>query len=229
MKKSFGIYAVAWAAVLGLFNVITFVIPAEDKFDTLFWIAYALITLFFVVQLACTYFIFKPDALEKKFYNIPLVSVSVTALIAMLVVGGICMGVKAIPDWLGIILCCVVVALNIISYARAAAGATIISAVDEKIKTQTFFIKSLSADAQALSARAQGDEMNALVHKIYEAIRYSDPMSNEMLADVESDIGAQFKIFSKAVSDNNSELASASADELLALISSRNAKCKILK
>lgn len=63
---------------------------------------------------------------------------------------------------------------------------------------------------------------------MYEAVRYSDPVSNPLLSGIESDISVKFSAFSDSVknsADNSRQLA----EELCRLISERNAKVKALK
>lgn len=47
--------------------------------------------------------------------------------------------------------------------------------------------------------RASCDEMKAETKKVYEAIRYSDPMSNNVLANIENQIQNEFNAFADAV------------------------------
>ena len=101
--------------------------------------------------------------------------------------------------------------------------------IDEKIKVQTFFIKSLTVDAEHLMNTSKTTELKALAKKVYEAIRYSDPMSNAVLVEVEEKIQNGFSDFENAVNGEDFELASSTADELLSLIDIRNKKCKLLK
>ncbi len=229
MKKTFGIYTVGWLAVLALFNVVTFAIPGDGKYDNLFWFAYAFITLGFICQLACTYTVFQGKNLQKSFYNIPIFNISVTSLISMLIVGGLCMAVESIPNWVGIIACSAVLVFNIIAVAKATLAISVVDEIDTKIKTKTLFIKMLTADAQVLMQNNTDSELAIIVKKVYEEIRYSDPMSDDALASVESRISAGFAVFSDAVSNNNIEQTKAEADKLIRLINERNAKCKILK
>lgn len=233
MKKTFGAYIIGWFAALGLFNVITFVTPNEingvSKFDTLFWVAYAFITLFFIGQLACAYFAFHADSLQKTFYNISLYKISVSALSSILVVGGLCMAVIQIPEWIGIIACSLVLAINIIAVVQATIAISAVSDIDKKIKIKTLYIKMLTAEAQALMAKTDDEQMLAIVQKVFEAIRYSDPVSDSALCAVEDKISDTFKEFSAAVEANNIEAAQSSSKTLLSLIRERNMRCKILK
>ena len=233
MKKSFGIYSIVWAICLAVFNVITFVTPNEiggvSKFSGSFWVGYIFITIAFLGQLACAFVAFKAENLKKFFYNISLLSISYGGLVTMLVVGSIFMAVPALPEWIAIIVCVIILAFNAIAIIKATAAADIVSSIDEKIKAQTFFIKSLSVDAQSLMTSAKSDELRAEAKKVYEAIRYSDPMANAALSDLDAQIEKQFNAFSDVVKADDAELAKETADELLEMVERRNQKCKLLK
>ena len=233
MKKSFGIYSIVWAICLAVFNVITFVPPNEiggvSKFSGSFWVGYIFITIAFLGQLACAFVAFKAENLKKFFYNIPLLSISYGGLVTMLVVGSIFIAVPALPEWIAIIVCVIILAFNAIAIIKATAAADIVSGIDEKIKAQTFFIKSLSVDAQSLIASAKSDELRAEAKKVYEAIRYSDPMANAALSYLDAQIEKQFNVFSDAVKADDAELAKETADTLVEMVERRNQKCKLLK
>lgn len=77
--------------------------------------------------------------------------------------------------------------------------------------------------------RASCDEMKAETKKVYEAIRYSDPMSNNVLANIENQIQNEFNAFADAVKNNDIDLAKSSANELVILINDRNNKCRLIK
>ena len=139
------------------------------------------------------------------------------------------MAVPFIPYWVGIIACLLVLAVSAISVIKATVAADVISQIDEKIKVQTQFIKLLTADAEYLMSISKTAELKAETKKVYEAIRYSDPMSNEALSDVEGQIQSEFAFFSQAIKSEDLELAKSVAEGLLNLIDGRNKKCKTLK
>ena len=149
----------------------------------------------------------KMNKVEKFFYNIPLLSISYGGLVAMLIVGSVFMAIPVLPEWIGIIVCVIILAFNAIAIIKATAAADIVSEIDEKIKTQTFFIKSLSVDAQSLMTSAKSDELREEAKKVYEAIHYSDPMANAALSDLDAQIERQFNSFSDAIKADDAELA----------------------
>lgn len=232
MKKGIKFYAPCWAIVLAVFNVVTFAVPITvnvNKFTPSFWIGYAFIMLMFIVQLVCSIVFFKQESKEKRFLNIPIISLSYTALLVSIIVGAVVMAVPFIPYWVGIILDVLVVAFYVIAIISSKAAADTIENIDKKVKTQTFFIKSLTVDAESLLNQSKPDETKAIAKKVYEAIRNSDPMSNEALSSVESQITIKFNEFSNAVIEDNKPLAETLGTELIILVNDRNKKCKLLK
>lgn len=233
MKKSFKIYSLIWTICLAVFNVITFVTPNEigdvSKFSGSFWVGYIFITIAFLGQLACAFIVFKAENLEKFFYNIPLLSISYSGLVTMFIVGSIFMAIPVLPKWIGIIVCVIILAFNAIAIIKASAAADIVSGIDEKIKTQTFFIKSLAVDAQNLITLVKTDELRVKAKKVYEAIRYSDPMANLTLLELDAQIERQFAAFADAIKAEDAELAKETADALVEMVERRNQKCKLLK
>ena len=232
MKNLFKTYIIVWAIALAVFNAVAFIsasLISPDGFTVSFWIGYAFITVAFVGQIICANVAFKAESAKKKFLNIPLVSISYTGLIVMLIAGLICMFVPVIPYWVGIIIAVLVLSLTAISVFKAKAAADIVTEVEEKVKTKTFFIKSLAVDANTVMEGAKSEAVKAECNRVYEAIRYSDPMSSDALSETESQITLKFNEFSEAVKDDNDESVKAVADELIVLINDRDKKCKLLK
>lgn len=233
MKKTFNVYAICWAILLAAFNLIAFITPSHinesSKWSGAFWIGYVFITLAFIGQLVCTYFAFKESNKQRFFYNISLIAVSYFATILMIVVGAACMIVPFIPSWVGAIVCILILAFSTISVLKAKATIDIVSQIDAKIKVETFFIKSLTVDAEAIIAKAESEEIKTQLKKVYELVRYSDPVSDDALADIESQIKIKFSMLTEAVEVNNAEAVREAASEVIILVNDRNKKLKMLK
>ena len=209
-----------------MFNVIAFVVPNEMKAN--FWAGYIFITLAFWGQLFCTNIAFKAENAQKFFYNFPLISISFVGTVIMLVAAGLTMAISAIPVWVGIVFCLIILAFTAIAVIKASVVSETVSNVDVKIKSETLFIKMLTADATTLMSKAQTKEAEEITKKVYEIIRYSDPVSNDALCAIESQITVRFKEFENAICEKN-EKANSLGEELIILIEDRNTKCKLLK
>ncbi len=232
MNKNFKFYLSIWAILLALFNVISFVSPGWiwfDKYTPSFWIGYAFIMLFFIGQLVTAFIAFKTDNSQKLFYNISIIRISFTGLVLSFVFGGIIMLGSPLPYWIGALVCGLILAANAIAVIKAKTAADAVSVIDDRVKAKTYFIKALSIDAENLILAAKTDELKKIAKRVFEAVRFSDPMSNAVLVEIEEKIQSSFADFENAVDAEDSELATSTADDLIALIDTRNKKCKLLK
>ena len=91
------------------------------------------------------------------------------------------------------------------------------------VEKKVFYIKSLQVDAEMLANTETDPEVKVALTKLAEAIRFSDPMSNEVLADIEAEIAAKVKELKTA--ENKAEIIKV----LDSLITERNKKAKLLK
>lgn len=232
MKKQSKHYLIAWAILLVLFNGIAFAMPGwitHEKFTASFWIGYVFVTVSFVGQLFCACRAFRAENKTKLFYSIPLIRISYTGLVITFIFGGLSMLLSALPGWVAAVVAVIVLAATAVAVIKADAAAELVEQVDETVKTRTALIRSLTAEAESLQAAAKSSEAKAACKKVYEALRYSDPMSHEGLAEVEQTLAAQFAKLTEAVADDNTTLVTAIAEDFLIFLVERNKKCKVMK
>ena len=232
MKKRFHLYLIVWAALLIVFNVIAIVSPGWndiEKTTASFWIGYAFINAAFIGQLICAWMAFKDESAKKTFLHISLFTISYAGLIAMFIVGGICMLISPLYGWISAIVCAIVLAISIIAVIKAKIAVDLVTEVEQKVETATAFIYDMRAASESLCARAKSDDAKAICKKVCEAFKYSDPMSSDALATVEAKIQEHYTLLKKAIVDGNMEIAATESEEVLVLISERNNKCKRLK
>lgn len=92
-----------------------------------------------------------------------------------------------------------------------------------KVNQKVFYIRELQADVEMLAEQEQNPEIKTSLTRLAERIRYSDPMSNVALADLEAKI--QEKVTALRTADYKLEIIA----ELDLLLAERNRKAKILK
>ena len=232
MKKNFKSYALIWAIFLLLFNAIVFLVRPiitsyEIHYDAIFWIAWLFVIAAFVGNLLCAQKAFQAEHLEKLFYKLPLVTVSYTGLIVMLLLGGVLMLIPNCHAWISAVVCVAAAGFTAAAVVKADWAADTVETTEKKCQGKTAFIRLKTVDAENLMAQAQTAEAKAACKKVYEAFRYSDPMSSDALADIEAKISVKFSAYVAAVNSGGS--VSELADELIALIGDRNRMCKVMK
>ncbi len=231
MKKYIKSYVIFWAILLALFNVIAFVSPGwigYEKYVGAFWAGYVFIMISFVGQLICAIFTLRETNATKLFYKLPILTISYTGLIVAFVVGGLCMLFYPLKSWICILACVITLAAVALPIVKVSAAADAVAEIDKKVKANTFFIRSLTVDAETLMNKASTSEAKTAAKEVYEAVRYSDPMSNPALASDEAQITIKFNEFSNAITNGVGD-ATELGEELLVLLKARNSKCKLLK
>lgn len=238
MKNSIKIFAAIWALIFAVFNVLVLlpltqpsVVALDSENQTkMFIVSYLFVVLAFVGVLICGISAFKQNKASGLFLRLPVIYWSYSGLVFMCIAAVVIFRkFILLPYWVASAVGLVILLITAVSVILASTAADIIEGIDNKVKAQTMFIKSMSVEAETISSRAQTSEMSAECKRVYEAIRYSDPMSDPALGMIESDIYKQFEVFAQSVKDNDVELARANATELIALLDSRNARCKLLK
>ena len=222
MKKNNLTSYLALGIVFVLFNVIAFVVPT-DKTAT-FWTAYVFSAVAFAVQIPLWKIALgKKDTLKSKFLGIPVIHVGITYLIIQLIAFAVFMILPTLPVWLAVVVCTIILAISALGAIAGQAGANEINRVEEKIKVKRAFIQFLQTDIEMLAETETDAETKAALKKLAEKVRFSDPMSHEMLGELESRISAKVEEM-KTVADKKALI-----EEITTLLTERNKKCKILK
>ena len=205
-----------------LFNVIAFAIPTEKT--AAFWIVYAFTILMFAAQILIWKISSeKTETLNSMFLKIPIVYVGTIFLIIQLIAFVVFMVFPMIPMWVAIIVCAVILCLGAICIITTKTAVEEVQRVEEKVARKVFYIKDLQIDVE-LMAKAESDPtIKKSLEKLAEKIRFSDPMSSEVLSELETTIQMAVKTL-KTSSNKLDEIK-----EIELLIEERNAKCIILK
>ena len=222
MKKNKGMAYAALAIAFLLFNVIAFAVPTAKT--ATFWIAYVFTSIAFASQIAIWKFAFKgADTLKSKFLGIPLISVGITYLIVQIIAFAVFMAMPLTASWIAIMVCVLILGISAICLIGTEIGREEINRVEEKVEKKVFYIKSLQVDVEMLASSETAVDTKAELKKLAEKIRFSDPMSNEALADLEVEISAKVKELKTA--ENKAEIITV----LDSLITERNKKAKLLE
>lgn len=101
--------------------------------------------------------------------------------------------------------------------------------VKTHVKDKTTFIRMLRVDAEMLVSKCDDPELKALCQKLAEDIRFSDPMSNEALFELEKEIALAVSSCNDALAIYNLAAAKTYCNKASELLLERNRKCKVLK
>lgn len=201
----------------------------SPRYTASFFTVIAIMALGYLFAIASTIIGFKKsNTAEDTFYGVPFVYSGLVTYIFITVWSAVSMAFAFSPV-LQILVAVVIFAIAIAKLLKKSVARELVVERGEAVKQKTAFVTTLSADADSLTRWAKNEEIKSECKRVYETIRYSDPMSNDALAGIESQIQNEFYVFSDAVKDGDTELVKSSADRIVTLVHERNNKCKLLK
>lgn len=222
MKKNSARGYVILGILFAMVSVIAFAVPTMKT--TAFWISYA----FTVIAIAAQIVIWKTalgraEALKSKFLGLPVVYIGVVYLVVQIIAFAVFLFIPMLPIWIAVIACTVVVGVSAVCMIASDVGRNEIERVSAKVQGKAFFIKQLQTEIELLAdAETDVAAMSALT-RLTEKIRFSDPMSDEQVDDIENQITE--KIAELKFSTDKTKVI----NELNLLLDERNRKIKILK
>ena len=234
MKKQVKAYVATWALSVALFAVLFFAIRGAGVgvFQNPSWplVMFCLVSLVMQLVMGCLVFGGKQGddgRIEPRslFLGMPGLVVSSTLALLTAVCGLVFINVVAIPTWVGALVLSVRLAFDAACCLSVRAAAAHVEAVDETTERVTGVVAQLRTRADALAACTADAQEKAVVGRVTDALRFADPVSNDLTAEVDASLRAALTEFEQAVRTHGAE-ASQAADKVLALVAERASLCK---
>ena len=222
MKKNSTKGYVILGILFALVNIIAFAVPTSKT--ATFWIAYVFTAAAFAVQIGIwKTALGKEEPLKSKFLGFPVVHIGIVYAVIQVIAFAVFMFVPTLPAWSAIVVCSVIAGVSAVCMISADAGRNEIERVEAKVQKKVFYIRELQADIELLANNESDATVKTALTQLAEKSRYSDPMSNEQLADLENKIST--KVAELKTASSKLEIMT----ELNSLLDERNKKCKVLK
>ena len=218
MKKDTARGIVALAVFLILYILIAFLIPFEHT--AVFWISFVFTLVAFGVVAASIYiaFVMKPDA-KSRFYGFPIAKIGVIYGAIQLLVSILFMALGVyIPKWVAALVYAVALGSALIGLISAEAVASEIKGQEAKLKKDVSLMRGLQFKVSQMAVQTNDAALKALA----EEFRYSDPVSSEALADIESELNAVVEELHSAVVKGDSEAIHELCSRVSVVLDGRN-------
>ncbi|MDR2382742.1 MAG: hypothetical protein LBD76_02535 [Prevotellaceae bacterium] len=226
LSKNKILAAAAFVVILLLFNVISFAIPFTRNSG--FWSGYGFSTLAILLTAVMSFYALGRADLRSRFYGLPVLYIVWTYLGLQLVAGFLFMSLNT-PPWLNILLSFVLLGVCLVGLIAVEIGVTEIRRVDEAVREKVFRIKSLQAEVDSLKGKITDPILKKSLQKLSDAIRYSDPVSSQQLAELESNIEHETAMLAQELDAGNTSAGQNICDRMMQLLAERNRKCRLLK
>lgn len=225
MKKDIIRWIIGLGVLLVLYILIAFLIPFVHT--ATFWVSFVFTLIAFAVVAASIYIAFIKNADAKsKFYGFPVAKIGVIYGVTQLVVGILFMTLaKVVPSWVAILVYAIALGAAVIGLVTADTVVEEIQKQDVKLKKDVSLMRSLQSKVNQMAAQSEEAAIKALADEF----RYSDPVSNEAIADAEADLAAVVDELQAAYVDGDSEAVAKLCRKASALLAERNRLCKLNK
>ena len=222
MKKNSAKGYILLGILFVLVSVIAFTVPAAKT--TAFWISYAFTVIAFAAQIVIwKAALGRAESLKSKFLGFPVLHIGIVYLVVQVVALIVFLSIPTLPIWSAIVAGAVIAGSSAICMIAADVGRSEIEQVSAKARERTFYIKQLQTDIESLANTETNAETKTALKQLAEKIRFSDPMRDAQIADIENRITAKISE-TKSATDKSRIIA-----ELNLLLDERNRKTKILK
>lgn len=225
MKKEIMRWSIGLGVLLILYILVAFLIPFVHT--ATFWVSFVFTLIAFGVVAASIYiaFVKKPDA-KSRFYGFPIAKIGAIYGLVQLVAGLIFMALSQwVPVWVAILVYAIALGAAVIGLVSAEAVVSEIQVQDAKLKKDVSVMRSLQSKINQMSAQSENVDIKALADEF----RYSDPVSNDAIADAEADLAAAVDELQAAYVDGDSEGVAKLCRKASALLAERNRLCKLNK
>ena len=221
MKKNSTKGYVILGILFALVSIIAFAVPTAKT--ATFWIAYVFTAAAFAAQIIIWRTTLGKEALKSKFLGFPVVHIGIVYTVIQVIAFAVFMFVPTLPTWSAIVVCSVIAGISAVCMISADVGRDEIERVEAKVQNKVFYVRELQADIELLADNESDAAVKTALTQLAEKIRFSDPMSSEQLADLESKIST--KVAELKTASSKLEIIT----ELNSLLDERNKKCKISK
>ena len=226
-KKSlfivFGIVAVVYIIV---FCAIPFHKEASS------WVAFA----FGLISIAGSCFIAilaleKGEDIKSKVYGFPILKLGYAYIVSQMLVTIIVSVTAAFidtPVWIPLVVSIILVGIVSIGLIATESARDVIEKQDDDVKVAIKQMTMFKLDIGNLVNRCKTPEVKKEMEKLEEKLRYSDPVSNDDLAELEKQISTRIVRLGNMLEKDNQETMD-EISEISRLIDERNRMCKAFK
>jgi len=219
---------VTTAIAILIFNLFMFLFPISKTIN--FWVVY--VSTMAAIIVACSVFMctLTKKTVKAKFDNLPLDWVAWGYLILQVLVA---LGeLIYITDYRTSLMANVIIlGITAILLSLVGMGKKEIERVDQKVKQKVFFIKDLELEVNTIANLVKDTKTKKILQDLEEVVKYSDPMSHSLLAEVENKIQIKIQMLKEIVQKDldKQEKIEELVKETQMLLAERNQKAKLYK
>lgn len=221
-KKTIGMSLAIWGIFFVVYNLLIFLFLKPQT--PVFWMSYGFMVLAFLLQILGMYLSFKEFSVQAVFFGIPLAQFTLFYFCAEFFMSFVFMLFQhmmwQIPLFLQVVMLAIYAIVAIVSVMTRDAAV----AAKDKVQQSAAVMRMSTIDIEMLRDDAKDPELKNQLRRLAEAVRYSDPMTNDVIADVDARIRQETMALQTYCEDGDVMSAKESCAKLQRLYVERNKK-----
>lgn len=185
-KKTNGMIGAIYFIVFFVMNFLIFLI--FDEKNGVFWTSYAFMCIAFIVQIVSMFLAVRGLDVEAIFFGIPLATLSLFYFFAAIFTATVFMIFQNAPMKLAVVLQVLILAIYAVVAIIALMSRYVAQDVSDNVRVGVTAIKTMQVDVEMMMSQAKDATLKNSLRKLSETIRYSDPMSNDAVINIEDQI-----------------------------------------
>ena len=220
---------IGFGAVAVVYNVIAFALPfSKTAVFFLSWI-FTMAALAAQIYLIRTAF-FKGEGIKSKLYGFPIARVGIIYLVVQVVLGLVFMALGTmVPLWLPLVLYVILMGAAIIGLITTEGAREEVERQERKLVKDVSRMRKFQAHTKMLAREGQIPEAKEPLRELAEAFRYSDPVSSEVLREIEDTLADDLAHIQDAVALLEKEKALELCRKTRRDLEERNQLCRLGK
>lgn len=233
MTKNFKRFCIITILILVLYNILIFVIPYPHKSNSIFWTSWTFGLLYICIQpIIYNFSITNAKTIKSKIYGFPIYWLAFITLIIQLLITLLFLILGTfivVPYWILIILESILLVFTLTCFIANTTYKETIEELENINVVDTKFMDNLKLEAKLiLEYDIPTDIKNKL--KVFEdEIKYSDPVSNDALKNIETDLYTKFIIVKNKINGKDYDTLNDDIDKLILILKERNQMAKANK
>lgn len=226
-KKTIGMGLAIWGILLAVYHLLIFVVFKPQT--GVFWASYGFMLLAFALQLVGFYLSFKDMTVKAAFFGIPLEQFTLFYFFAELFMSVSFMAIQKVPIIIPIVLQLLLLAVYAIVAIVTIWTRDTAVGINDHYKNSAGAMRMNTIDVEMLRDSATDPELKNQLRRLADAVRYSDPMTNPAIADLEATIKQETFALQTYCEDGDVAAAKEACTKLQRLYVERNKKLAALK
>lgn len=228
MNRNRGRGLAVLAILLVVFSVIAFVVPFAKT--AVFWIGYVCGVFAILFQAYLFRSAFADSQARSRYYGFPIARIGLIYLAAQMAVSIVEFALAGIvPNWAALIINVLLLAFALIGCVAAETARDEVVRQEEQGRKRTDVMQEMRSLTAALVNQCADPDLKKTMTKLAEKFRYSDPVSSEKTAAMETAMKEQIEVIRKSLTAGETDKARQECEKLLQALNERNRVCKASK